>query len=95
MKLLDILLEHLTEWPEGRAAISMDFDGYCNRSDSGLFGYKRAEDLRPIDEDGMWSCGQWTGFDALTEKLGGLVAEDFTAFVTREQWEAARRARLN
>lgn len=95
MKLLDILLEHLTEWPEGHAAISMDRDGYCNRSDSALFGYKPADELQPITEYGLWDCSQWSGFDELTAKLDGLVAEDYAAFVTREQWEAARDARLN
>ncbi len=91
MKLLDILVEYLKEWPEGHAAVSMDYDGYCNKSDGDGYGYKCADDLGPIMNGKVWGSGQWTGFSELTEVLDGLIAEDFeTAIVTREQWQAER-----
>lgn len=85
MSLLELLKEHLKEWPDGLRAISQDAD------DGMMNGTRHPSPSLPLVDGLIWDHREW---DSLP--MGGSyfwlleIADDArTAIVTREMWEAA------
>lgn len=91
MTLLELLREHLTEWPEDVRAISQDSDGSMNEN---LHTQPMPWDTGEVTILGGWSWSSeaWYYMDnpydpSLYWELP-LADDASTAIVTREMWEA-------
>lgn len=91
MTLLELLKEHLKEWPIWVRAYSQDSDGTINENrTSQVVPVSSSESEEP--DSWTWICGEWwIADDPVTHLIWRLpVADDAsTAIVTREMWEAA------
>lgn len=92
MTLLELLREHLKEWPEDVRAISQDSDGRMNEN---LHRHPMpwGEPQTNVHGVFVWTAGEWRYMDnpgALDDCWTLPVADDAsTAIVTREMWESA------